>query len=145
MNTRRFDAGKCRRQRLLTLVLSATSLLLLGLAGNSLHIAQAQSNDGGYETEMNKGLDLLRRHRYEDALKSFKHANELRDKKCAECFYGMAQAYQGLQAYKNVVESCDKMIELATKKRNGAASFSRTRWTGHSTAIAMARCSGLSG
>src|SRR5207247_404585 len=57
------------------------------------------------------------RHRYEDAVKSFKHANEMHEKKCAECFYGMAQAYQGLQAYKNVVESCDKMIELADSNK----------------------------
>src|SRR5260221_5294540 len=56
---------------------------------------------------------MLRRHRWEDSLKSFKRANEMRNKQSAECFMGMAQAYQGLEAYKNVAESCDKVIELS--------------------------------
>lgn len=73
----------------------------------------AQGNDAAYDTEFRKGLDLLRRHRWEDALKSLKRANEMRNKQSAECFFGMAQAYQGLEAYKNVAESCDRVIELA--------------------------------
>jgi peroxiredoxin len=73
----------------------------------------SQGNDVSYDGEFQKGVDLLRRRRWEDALKSFKRANEMRNKQSAECFYGMAQAYQGLEAYKNVVESCDKMIELS--------------------------------
>ena len=73
----------------------------------------AQGNDAAYDTEFRKGLDLLRRRRWEDALKSFKRANEMRNKLSAECFIGMAQAYQGLEAYKNVAESCDRVIELA--------------------------------
>ena len=73
----------------------------------------AQGNDASYDSEFQKGTDMLRRHRWEEALKSFKRANEMRNKQSAECFYGMAQAYQGLGAYKNVVESCDKMIELS--------------------------------
>src|SRR5437660_620411 len=107
---------KYRWRRRLVLAFSTTSLLLLGHGGTTwtrIGNSQVQDNDSGYETEMKKGLDLLRRHRYEDALKSFKHANELRERKCALCFYDMAQAYQGLQAYKNVIESCDKAIELA--------------------------------
>jgi len=73
----------------------------------------ANGNDASYDSEFQKGLDLLRRKRYDDALKSFKRANELRNKQSAECFYGMAQAYLGLEAYKNVAESCDKLIEFA--------------------------------
>jgi tetratricopeptide (TPR) repeat protein len=76
-------------------------------------IARAQKNDASYEDEFEKGRDLLRRHQYEEALKSFKRANEMREKKSPECFFWMAQAYQGLQAYKNVAESCEKAIELA--------------------------------
>ena len=73
----------------------------------------AQGNDASYDTEFQKALDLLRRKRYDEALKSFKRANEMRNKQSAECFYGMAQAYLGLEAYKNVAESCDKIIEFA--------------------------------
>jgi len=86
----------------------------LGFPVTSSQGSQAsQGNDAAYDSEFQKGLDLLRRHRWEDALKSFKRANELRNKQSAECFYGMAQAYQGLEAYKNVAESCDKVIEFS--------------------------------
>ncbi len=81
----------------------------------------SQENVASYESELQKGFDLLRRHRWEDALKSFKRANEMRNKQSAECFYGMAQAYQGLDAYKNVVESCDKMIEFSAGDTKGQA------------------------
>lgn len=67
----------------------------------------------GYEEELAKGRDLFRRGRYEDALKSFKRANEMREKKCAECYAWMAETYRALEAYKNVIESADKVIELA--------------------------------
>lgn len=76
-------------------------------------VARAQKNDMSADDEVEKGRDLLRRHQYEEALKSFKRANEMREKKSPECFFWMAQAYQGLKAYKNVVESCEKVIELA--------------------------------
>ena len=60
-----------------------------------------------------KGKDFLRRRQYEEALKSFKRANEMREKKSAECFNLMAEAYLGLGDHKNVIESADKVIELA--------------------------------
>jgi thiol-disulfide isomerase/thioredoxin len=106
---------KHRRIRWSIFTLGTVSMLIVGLAtSRGLIIADAQDQASeSYETEMRKGFDFIQRHRYEDALKSFKHANDLREKKCAECFYDMAQAYQGLQAYKNVTESCDKAIELA--------------------------------
>ena len=57
--------------------------LFLGLAllvNASIEVRQvcAQTDDA-FQTEMAKGSDLLRRRRYEDALKSFKRANDLRD------------------------------------------------------------------
>jgi peroxiredoxin len=73
---------------------------------------RAQGEDT-YDSEVAKANDLLRRRRFEDALKSYKRANDMRDKKSAECLLGMAQAYFGLEAYKNVVESCEKVIEVA--------------------------------
>ena len=91
-------------------------LLALTPAGTfwtSFPVARSQGNDASYDSEFQKGLDLLRRRRYEDALKSFKRANDMRNKQSAECFFGMAQAYQGLAAYKNVVESSDKIIEFS--------------------------------
>ena len=67
-----------------------------------------------YEEEIANGRDFLKRRRFEDALKSFKRANDLKDKKCAQCFYLMANAYMGLEAYRNVITSCDTVIQWAT-------------------------------
>lgn len=91
-------------------------LLLLPAAGGlalSEPVARAQGDDDAYEIELQKALDLLRRRKYEDALKSLKRANEMRGKKSPECFFLMGQAYYGLEAYKNAVESSDKALELA--------------------------------
>src|SRR3977135_2822474 len=91
-------------------------LLMLAPAGNfptNLPVARSQENTASYETEFQNGLRLLRNKRYDEALKSFKRANDMRNKQSAECYFGMAQAYQGLLAYKNVVESCDKMLEFS--------------------------------
>jgi len=74
----------------------------------------AQDGDEAYKAELFKARDFLRRRNYEEALKGFKRANELRGKQSAECFFGMAQAYYGLNAFKNVKESCDRAMELAT-------------------------------
>lgn len=75
--------------------------------------AAAQGGDDAFEAEIQKATDLLRLRKFEDALKSFKKANEMRGKQCAQCFFGMAQSYYGLEAFKNVVESSDKLIALA--------------------------------
>ena len=55
----------------------------------------------------------MRQRDYEEALKSFKRANEMREKKSAEAYNLMSDAYFGLGAFKNVVESADKVIEFA--------------------------------
>jgi thiol-disulfide isomerase/thioredoxin len=54
----------------------------------------------------------MRRRQFDEALKCFKRANELRDRKCAECYGWMGEAYLGLEAYKNVITSADKAIEF---------------------------------
>jgi len=66
-----------------------------------------------YEQEIANGRDLMRRRKFEDALKAFKRANELKGQASAEAFYLMATAYMGLEAYKNVVQTSDKVIEVA--------------------------------
>lgn len=100
--------------------LLSIGFLVLGPAGSKSATGlmcpsdlQGQGGDRDYDDQFQKGLDLLRRHKYEEALKSFKRANDMREKKSAECFLGMARAYQGLEAYKNVVDSSDKVLEFA--------------------------------
>ena len=118
MNTARIENQRhlARWVRALEIGLGVALLVLMNPAPNLVTgeaMARAQQGDAAYEDEMEKGRDFMRAHKYEDALKSFKRANDMTGKKSSECLLGMAQAYQGLEAYKNVVETCDKLIELA--------------------------------
>lgn len=91
-------------------------LIAIGIPGLSLLDFQpywAAKAQDAYEEELAKGKNLYWQRQYEDALKSFKRANEMRDKKSAECLGWMSETYLVLQAYKNVIESADKAIEFA--------------------------------
>jgi len=92
-------------------VLLGTGIFCLLLMAVASPVVTGQDDD--YEVELAKGRNLLRRYDFEEALKSFKRANDMQGKKCAECLSLMADAYMGLEAYKNVVETSDKIIELA--------------------------------
>lgn len=98
-------------------------LILFALAGLQLIPPTSRANpsdstalaqdDDAAEIEIQKGNESLRRNKFEDALKSFKRANDLRNKSCAKCLYGMAQAYFAMDAFKNTAETADKLIALA--------------------------------
>src|SRR5262245_40313094 len=88
----------------LVLVVVAISLSLL----DSPRSAAGQDPD--FEDEINQGKLLFRQRKYDDALKSFKRANEMREKKCGECYGWMTETYLMLEAYKNVIDSADKAI-----------------------------------
>lgn len=100
----------------LIILISITFLGLLLLDLDHYRNVRADDEDA-FEEEILKGKDLLRRRRYEDALQSFERANEMRGKKSAECFNLMAEAYLGLRAYKDVIESAEKVLELAGDDR----------------------------
>ncbi|HET8781568.1 MAG TPA: redoxin domain-containing protein [Pyrinomonadaceae bacterium] len=89
---------------------NAIAILSLLVLFGPVSVVTSQSD---WEAHLTKGHDLLRRGLAEDALKSFKRANEMQGKKCAECLSLMAEAYIALEAYKNVVETADKVLELA--------------------------------
>ena len=86
-----------------------TTLLVL----ISLGLVTATAQETTYEEQVQSARTLLSRYRYDEALKGFKRANEMRDKKSAECFALMSDAYFGLEAYKNVIDAADKTIALA--------------------------------
>lgn len=99
-------------RQLIYIVLLLTIGLLISLPySRPQWTVAAQEQD--YEEEILKGKDLFRRGRYDDALKSFKRANEMREKKCAECYAWLTETYRALEAYKNAIESADKVIEFA--------------------------------
>jgi peroxiredoxin len=97
---------------------SLALMILLAILGLSLvhfddWLVNAQDPNVDFEEELLKGRDLFRRKQLDDALKSFKRANDMREKKCAECYSWMADTYYALEAYKNAVDSSDKVIEFA--------------------------------
>lgn len=111
MDTVRLDIGGrgARSLRLLGIGLAIGLLVFLApsvRSGNG-SIARASQGDLAYEDEMEKGRQHQQRHQYEEALKCFKRANEMRDKKSPESFLWMAKAYQGLEAYKSAIESAE--------------------------------------
>jgi len=63
--------------------------------------------------DFERGRQALERRQYEEALKAFRQASDAAGQKCAECFYAMAKAYEGLGASRNVVSSCDRALDLA--------------------------------
>lgn len=96
-------------------VLAWPTVLLLVLS--TLSASQAQqvqpTDDAAFQAELENGKALFRKSKYDDALKSFRRANELRDKKCAVCYAWMTDAYLSLEAYKNVISAADKAVALA--------------------------------
>ena len=101
----------------LTKILLLIALGILIASPARLPIRTVTAQDLDYDEEFMKGRDLYRRGKFEDALKSFKRANELRDKKSAECYSWMSETYMALEAYKNAIECADKVIELAKDDR----------------------------
>lgn len=117
MDTVKFDieGRRARWLRLLGIALGIGVLMFLApsVSPGKGPIARAWQGDLAYEDEMEKGRQHQQRHQYEEALKCFKRANEMRDKKSPESFLWMAKAYQGLEAYKSAIESAERVIELA--------------------------------
>lgn len=95
--------------RLVLFPLLVIAVILFSLLDSPLTTAQ----DPTFEDELNHGKLLLKQRKYDDALKSFKRANDMRDKQCAECYGWMSETYLMLEAYKNVIDSADKLMALA--------------------------------
>ena len=97
---------------LLTLVVLAAVTVAPALL--TVRTANAQQPSGAtFEEEIQTGRNFMRQRKWEDALKAFKRANDLKGKTSAEAYFLMANAYMGLEAYKNVAQSADKVIEFA--------------------------------
>jgi peroxiredoxin/Tfp pilus assembly protein PilF len=90
------------------------TIATFGLSPSVHTRALAQQGDAsGYAEQITAGRDFMRQRKYEDALKAFKRANELKNQTSAEALFLMANAYMGLAAYKTVITTCDKVIEVA--------------------------------
>jgi thiol-disulfide isomerase/thioredoxin len=91
-------------QRVTTLV----TLLLTASLGTS-----AQDKQSAYEDEMRKGEMLISRRAYEEALQAYKKAYALKDKTSIDAAFGLAVAYRGLGAHKNVFDITTDALKLA--------------------------------
>jgi len=104
--------------RLISLLVLITLAILGSLPDSSgASAARIQDPETSYEDLVQEGKDLFRQRRYDDALKRFKRANEMREKKSAECYGWMSETYLALEAYKNVIDAAEKMIEFAGDDR----------------------------
>lgn len=82
-----------------------TSMLLrILLVMLTATVAAQQDKQDAYDDQMRKADMLINRRQYEEALKEYKKAYSLKDKTSLEAAFGMAMAYRGLGAHKNVVD-----------------------------------------
>jgi peroxiredoxin len=79
---------------------------------------------------LQQGETALARRQYEPALGAFTQANKLQNKTSALAMYGMARAFQGMEAYKSAVDACaealkyvgtDKKLETLLHNQRGLA------------------------
>src|SRR5262249_12358003 len=62
------------------------------------------------DADLETAFDELQRRQYEDAVKAFRAANDRRSQNCAVCWLGVARAYEGMGAAKNVVDACERAV-----------------------------------
>jgi tetratricopeptide (TPR) repeat protein len=110
--------ARCGFYRLHSRVFRAAFVGLVILLAGAGPRATGADKEAEYVAEMEKGEAALRKQQYEDALKSFKRASSLGDKKSAAAHYGMALAYYGLGAFKSSADSCDKALEHAGEDKD---------------------------
>ena len=108
------------------ILLSALLVSLFAAAPSSF------TQDTDFDTKMRDAESLLGRRQYEDALRIYRDANNLQDKKSARAMLGIARAYQGLKAHKSAADSCtdalkfsggDKGIEAEARNMRGVSLF----------------------
>jgi len=89
---------------------------ILGIAV-TLAIAVLPSKAGSAEEEFDSVFDKAslnyRQGKYEEALKLYKKANDLKDNANPECLWGMAQTFNKLGAHKNTLQTCDRLIQVS--------------------------------
>jgi len=76
-------------------------------------LAQAGSADPAAAL-FKQGSDDLAAHRYDDAIKAFKKANQMRHDSCGDCYLEIAVAQTKLGQLNDALKSCDKAISCAS-------------------------------
>ena len=92
-----------------TFALCSTSLS--GLSG-------AQEGGAEFDAAMQQGERAFKLRQYDDALRAFKRASGLRDKKSPEAHLSMARVYHALTAYKSAVDSCTEALKYVGDRKD---------------------------
>jgi peroxiredoxin len=93
-------------------------LITVGIVLSLSHSHTTTAQQFNYDEELKRGKDLYGRGRYLEALRSFERANELREKKSAECYGWMTDALLAMGAYKQVVHIADASVAFANGDRH---------------------------
>lgn len=102
---------------IVALVCSGSSLAPRGWAAPRPTLAQ----DTDFDNSFDKARLYFNRRNYEEALRFYKRANKLKGENCADCLWGMAQTYSKLGADKNVLETCERLLQAAAGDNELAA------------------------
>jgi thiol-disulfide isomerase/thioredoxin len=94
-------------------ILGAQFLLLVLFVFPAGAASAAQDKPSNYEEELRNGDAYLQRRMFVQALQAYKHAYSLTDKRSYDAVVGMALAYRGLGAHKNVLDLCADGLKLA--------------------------------
>ena len=98
-----------------------TTLLTLMLTLAAAGAAQDQAKKDQYDDEMRKAEMLINRRQFELALQSYKKAYSATDKTSLDALLGMAVAYRGLGAHKNVLDLTGDALKLAGEDKRQQA------------------------
>lgn len=93
--------------------MSSPHSILLALLVFSQTALATQDKSSNYEEELRNGDAYMQRHMFEQALQAYKHAYALKNKTSYDAAAGMALAYRGLGAHKNVLDVCADGLKLA--------------------------------
>ena len=103
------------------------ALLTMALVPLFVAAPASRTQNTDFETKMTDADTLLARRQYEDALRTYKAANALQDKKSARAHLGMARAYHGLKAHKSAADSCTDALKYVGDDKTLEGSARNTR------------------
>jgi thiol-disulfide isomerase/thioredoxin len=116
-------------KRKFSLLIPVFGLLLSLFAAG--HMAVAEDFEDIYDLASKN----FRKGNYQEALPLYKKANKMKSEACIECIWGIAQTYNKLGAYKNVVETCDQLIRLGANEPEYLVKAWNLRGSSLSTAV----------
>jgi thiol-disulfide isomerase/thioredoxin len=91
-------------------LIAVIALVALSPTAAGPHAGQ-DDKETQFTAALQQGDTALSLRQFDDALKAFKRASGLRDKRSAEAHFGMARAYRELEAPKSAADSCTEALK----------------------------------